>query len=578
MLTDYSIDFIQAMRDLGVETVESDLQATLDETLSLASTFTVPEDPWAADFPLDGAPGILRMTYVWEGGCISSDGRQEEIRSRPDVARALQGESAVYGPCFDKDGQYTIYYSAPILREGRVRGALCVEKDGYRLCELIKSIKFLQSGESYIINADGTDIAVSDQSHIDWVDSGYNGQRILAEKEDPVTRSIVELEQKGLDGETGVGTYQWEGSLCYVAYAPIPSTGWVLLTGLREAEIAAMTRSTFYTSIAKGPTLGLCLAAFLLLITVLIIWMARSMREASQINERLNILANYDPLTSAKNRNSYHDAIDELARGKFHSLGCLYIDANGLHEINNQLGHQAGDAMLEAVADALRSAFPQGELFRIGGDEFVIFCPNQSLAALQKKAALAREDLQKNGYDISIGIDWDGAAPDIQAMINRAEDAMQREKEQYYQKNGKERLARTLDQKLEQIMLEKQDADAFLSVLASEFKGVYFVDLVRDTIRHLFIPSYFEEMLAETGDVFSKAMVLYAQRIVSPSYRQKFLTFCDYTHVEKHLYANTTPEFTYQKLDGSWVVLRIMRFKTFTPQNRETLWIFTDMR
>lgn len=54
MLTDYSIDFIQAMRDLGVETVESDLQATLDETLSLASTFTVPEDPWAADFPLDG--------------------------------------------------------------------------------------------------------------------------------------------------------------------------------------------------------------------------------------------------------------------------------------------------------------------------------------------------------------------------------------------------------------------------------------------------------------------------------------------------------------------------------------------
>ena len=52
---------------------------------------------------------------------------------------------------------------------------------------------------------------------------------------------------------------------------------------------------------------------------------------------------------------------------------CVYIDANGLHELNNERGHEAGDLMLRFVADSLMEQFPRGSLYRVGGDEFVVF-------------------------------------------------------------------------------------------------------------------------------------------------------------------------------------------------------------
>ena len=52
---------------------------------------------------------------------------------------------------------------------------------------------------------------------------------------------------------------------------------------------------------------------------------------------------------------------------------CVYIDANGLHELNNERGHEAGDLMLRFVAESLMEQFPKGSLCRVGGDEFVVF-------------------------------------------------------------------------------------------------------------------------------------------------------------------------------------------------------------
>ena len=51
---------------------------------------------------------------------------------------------------------------------------------------------------------------------------------------------------------------------------------------------------------------------------------------------------------------------------------CVYIDANGLHELNNERGHEAGDLMLRFGAESLMEQFPKGSLYRVGGDEFVV--------------------------------------------------------------------------------------------------------------------------------------------------------------------------------------------------------------
>ncbi len=51
---------------------------------------------------------------------------------------------------------------------------------------------------------------------------------------------------------------------------------------------------------------------------------------------------------------------------------------------------------------------------------------------------------------------------------------------------------------------------------------------------------------------------------------------CDYNGLKMKLSDNITPEFLYQKKDGSWLKLRILKFKNYGENSHETLWIFTD--
>lgn len=579
LLSDYSIQLVQTMAAQGVTTVEHELQTGKEEASAMAEVLIVPDDSGqTVVFPEKFTQSdVLRMVYVTRDTSIASDGRVRSVNGREDVVKAMGGEKAVYGPYFNEENEYVVCYTAPVYRDGAVIGALSLEKDGYRFCELIRDIKFVETGESYIINAEGTDIAVSDQDHIDWVNSQYNAQKLLEQGEDQDARAVNNVEQKGLAGESGIdtGTYTWEGSHYYLVYEPIPSTGWVLLAGLREEEITAMTQSTLHASFVRGPSLLLCAAVFILLTAGLFFWIFSSVRKITRMNVRLKHMASYDELTGLKNRHSYHTDMESLDENGSGSLACIYVDANGLHELNNHLGHQAGDKMLRAVADTLRRYFAESAVYRIGGDEFIIFCQNQSEQELRTKTAQTRQRLKKQGYEISVGTAWRDQRQSVQTMVNQSEENMQQDKQRYYLENGRERQLRVLDRELEQLMTEKQDADAFLSVLAPEFNGVYFVDLCSDTVRHLFIPPYFKTILEEAGGVFSKAVHLYAKREVSPQYRQQFEEVCSYERLQKQLEENTTPEIIYQKNDQTWMQLRVLKFKTYTLQCRETLWIFS---
>lgn len=578
LFTDYTVTLVQSMVDQGVTTIEYELRVSKEEARVLAESMSAPkENPSEVVFPTEYSESkVLRMVYVSQNVCVASDGRQLDISSRKDILEAYDGNTSLYGPYFNEDGEYVVCYSAPVFQNNEVAGVLSIEKDGYFFCELIKDIRFINSGESYIINEEGTDIAVSNLEHLSWVDEQYNAQRLLNIEEDSETASILALEKKGLEGERGVGTYYWEDGLCYVVYAPISSVRWVLLGGLRQEEIDSMMQKVLFSTITKGPALGIILGVFLLLTGLIIFWILSSMKESAEVNEKLNRIANYDPLTGVMNRNSYNAAFGQLLDEALQSLVCIYIDVNGLHEINNHLGHHAGDLLLKTVAQALCKQFPLLDIYRIGGDEFVVFCRDANLQEITDKMQLVRHELKISDYEISVGIERQQEKLNINTLIKGAEEAMQRDKQRYYQENGKERQSRVLDQELEQMVMEKQDADAFLSILAPEFRGVYFVDLGHDTIRHLYITPYFKEILREANEEFSKALLLYISRTVKPEYHRPFEKFCDYSYVELKLGSQTALEFTYQKIDGSWLKLRILKFKTYTSQCRETLWIFSN--
>ncbi len=145
-----------------------------------------------------------------------------------------------------------------------------------------------------------------------------------------------------------------------------------------------------------------------------------------------------DYLTGIKNRNSFESEIGSYTTLEAESLWCVFIDVNGLHEINNTYGHKAGDVMLRAVAEALKRSFEETRIWRMGGDEFLALVINGSRQSLLRKKKAVLAELAVRGYHVSIG--FEGATPsengvyDLDALISSAEEIMYREKCEFYER------------------------------------------------------------------------------------------------------------------------------------------------
>lgn len=89
-----------------------------------------------------------------------------------------------------------------------------------------------------------------------------------------------------------------------------------------------------------------------------------------------------------------------------------------------------------------------------------------------------------------------------------------------------------------------------MSVIAPDFKGVYFVNLDTGAVRDLFIPEYFDDMLKRAGGGYSKSMELYTNEKVTPEYSCLFRQLFNYDILENLFLKNKIPDFIYQKTEG----------------------------
>jgi diguanylate cyclase (GGDEF)-like protein len=115
-------------------------------------------------------------------------------------------------------------------------------------------------------------------------------------------------------------------------------------------------------------------------------------QERDQERARLAHLASHDPLTDLPNRSGFDEQLDKsIARADRNAgiVALLVLDLDGFKPINDALGHAAGDVVLKAVSDRLRSNVRVNDtVARLGGDEFAVILEGVKDAAVVRNIAL----------------------------------------------------------------------------------------------------------------------------------------------------------------------------------------------
>ena len=285
---------------------------------------------------------------------------------------------------------------------------------------------------------------------------------------------------------------------------------------------------------------------------------------------------NRDALTGLLNRLKFNADIDKLGKSGEAVFTCLYVDVNGLHELNNLLGHQKGDDMLCCVAGTLKKHFPDERVYRIGGDEYVVTSIKLSKHEMEQRIDRVRRELLKDNYEISVGIETGACGENVEKIVAAAELAMRNDKAAYYMRNGDRRKKRQMNEELEQMLVKKHDSECFLNIIAHQFSGVFFVDIVRDTLRHIYIPDFFSELLEESGRCFSAAMRLYVKQYVKSEYHARFEEILNYDKLGEELGEGEVVRFIYQKTNGVSMEASIYAIDRQQNARPETLWIFSE--
>lgn len=157
--------------------------------------------------------------------------------------------------------------------------------------------------------------------------------------------------------------------------------------------------------------------------------------EKKKEQDYLEYLSYRDMLTKLYNRNKYIEILDANKNKRVEKVGAAYIDLNGLKKVNDQQGHEAGDALIKKAGSIIASFFLENS-YRIGGDEFIILMmPVEERAFFEKIEQLA-DTLKKNSVSISMGIIWREETDDIEEMLQQADHSMYEQKERYHQQFG----------------------------------------------------------------------------------------------------------------------------------------------
>jgi diguanylate cyclase (GGDEF)-like protein len=196
-----------------------------------------------------------------------------------------------------------------------------------------------------------------------------------------------------------------------VVYVPVSLAGSAPAVVVLEQDYGPIQRAA---SESLLPIAGVLEVTLVALFALLVPTLARASRRLRNHVEEISYRAAHDALTGLPNRTMLLDELEcVLARRPVGTtVAVLLLDLDRFKEVNDSLGHDAGDELLCAISERLREAVPAGLMTRLGGDEFAMLLPDTSrdtalAAALELRRVIA-EPLAVRGVpawiDASVGV------------------------------------------------------------------------------------------------------------------------------------------------------------------------------
>ena len=222
-------------------------------------------------------------------------------------------------------------------------------------------------------------------------------------------------------------------SVIHPEYPSVSAIVFLMVAPLLFAELPLRVMLVTVLAAASFGIVAIVTNVFLMRTKLVSLWRA----------QQIEYYSKFDRLTELQNRNSYEESLEGYPTSGAEVIVCLYVDANGLHEINNTQGHDAGDKMLRAVASQLRNRFGEEHVYRVGGDEFVGFVPDGTVEWTRTELEALRKQLSEDGYSVSVGVFAVTAQDaDMHSLVRSAEHEMYDQKRSFYTSSGKDRRRR----------------------------------------------------------------------------------------------------------------------------------------
>ena len=221
----------------------------------------------------------------------------------------------------------------------------------------------------YYSNGQNMTVSADPDEHED----DENILNVLKNAESQGSSSYTDVESDFISGRSGFTSYVRNGVMSYMYYTPVEDTNWMLSVTIQESSISNKISDIRDDMLLRGVWQIVIIVIVLMVVFSLFLFYNRRLQQAEK--KHLIRLSQTDAMTKLYNRGGGEKeirlALEAKAAGVF-----LLMDADKFKSINDTFGHDAGDKVIIAIADALRKSFRDEDIvMRLGGDEFAVYAP-----------------------------------------------------------------------------------------------------------------------------------------------------------------------------------------------------------